>query len=247
MTIEIIAADWPARAIAGTTTRTGGVSTGPYRSLNLATHVGDEPRNVAENRRRLVAACGLPAAPFWIEQVHGCDVAFADEHEPQAPPPTADASVSLSGRHVLAVLTADCLPVVLSSSSADELGIAHCGWRSLSGGIIGATVDAMASAAGDLVAWLGPAISQPAFEVGDDVRDLFLAGVEGAAGCFAPNENGRWQADLYGLARLHLSAAGVRQVTGGGLCTAADRGRFFSHRRDGRCGRMATFVFGAGQ
>lgn len=246
MTIEIIAADWPARALAGTTTRTGGVSAGPYRSLNLAAHVGDDPGNVTENRRRFVAACGLPAAPFWIDQVHGCDVAIADEHDPNASPPTADASVSHSGSHVLAVLTADCLPVVLNSVSSGEVAIAHCGWRSLSGGIIGATVDAMASTADDLVAWLGPAISQPAFEVGDDVRDLFLAGVEGAAGCFEPNENGRWQADLYALARLHLSAAGVPRVTGGGLCTFADRGRFFSYRRDGQCGRMATFVFAAG-
>lgn len=247
MTIEVVAADWPVHAVAGTTTRTGGVSTGPYRSLNLAAHVGDEPDNVVENRRRFAAACGLPAVPFWIDQVHGCDVVFADEHDPHAPPPTADASVSRSGRHVLAVLTADCLPVVLSPASAGELAVAHCGWRSLSGGIIGATVDAMASAADELVAWLGPAISQPAFEVGDDVRDLFLSGVEGAAGCFEPNENGRWQADLYGLARLHLSAAGVRQVTGGGLCTVADRGRFYSYRRDGQCGRMATFVYAAGR
>lgn len=243
MTIEIIAADLPAHAVAGTTTRTGGVSVGPYRSLNLAAHVGDQPDNVTENRRRFMAACGLPAAPYWIDQVHGCDVAVADDHDPHAPPPVADASVSRSGRHVLAVLTADCLPVVLTSAAAGELAIAHCGWRSLSGGIIGATVDAMATDARDLVAWLGPAISQPAFEVGDDVRDVFLAGVEGAAGCFETNDNGRWQADLYGLARLHLSAAGVRQITGGGLCTAADAGRFFSHRRDGRCGRMATFVF----
>lgn len=243
MTVEVIAADWPARAVAGTTTRTGGVSAGPFRSLNLAAHVGDVPDNVAENRRRFTTACGLPTAPFWIEQVHGCEVAFADDHDPDAPPPTADASVSRSGRHVLTVLTADCLPVVLSSASSAELAVAHCGWRSLSGGIIHATVNAMATPADELVAWLGPAISQPAFEVGDDVRDLFLAGVEGAAGCFEPNDNGRWQADIYALARLHLSAAGVRQVTGGGLCTVADQARFFSYRRDGRCGRMATFVF----
>lgn len=245
MTIEIIAADWPARAVAGTTTRGGGVSAGPYRSLNLAAHVGDDADNVAENRRRFAAACRLPEAPFWINQVHGCDVVFADRRGKEGPPPTADASVSRDGSHVLAVLTADCLPVVFSSPASGELAVAHCGWRSLSGGILEATVDAIESAPGELVAWLGPAISQPAFEVGDDVRDSFLAGIEGAAACFEPNENGRWQADLYGLARLQLTAAGVRQVAGSELCTATNRERFFSYRRDGQCGRMATFVFAA--
>lgn len=244
MTIEIIAADWDAdHAVAGTTTRTGGVSEGAYRSLNLGAHVGDRLENVAENRRRLVEHAGLPAEPLWLRQVHGSEVVCAGDAATRAAPPEADAIVSRDGSHVLGILTADCLPIVLCSVAGNEIAALHCGWRSLSGGIVAATIGRMASRPGDLSAWLGPAISQRAFEVGDEVRDAFLAGIEDAASCFRANAAGRWQADLYGLARLYLGAAGIGRISGGGLCTVADAGRFFSYRRDGRCGRMATFVF----
>ena len=142
----------------------------------------------------------------------------------------------------IGVLTADCLPVLLCTADGSEIAALHCGWRSLVGGIVQTTVDTMRSDGADLVAWLGPAISQPAFEVGDEVRDAFLKGVADAAACFEQNERGRWQADLYGLARRYLAQVGVTQVCGGGLCTRSDESRFFSYRRDGETGRMATVI-----
>lgn len=244
MSVEIVAADWPAGGvIAGTTTRVGGVSTGPYASMNLAAHVGDAADAVVENRRRLNSALHLPSPPRWLNQVHGTDIFIADTATPTEPMPPADAIVSPSGRDVLAIMTADCLPVLLCSSSLDELAALHCGWRSLSGGIVAETIGAMSSDPADLMAWLGPAISRQAFEVGDDVRDVFLAGVEDAISCFDANDGGRWQADLPALARRYLAAAGVEQIYDCGLCTYNDEGRFFSYRRDGQCGRMATFMF----
>jgi YfiH family protein len=150
--------------------------------------------------------------------------------------------VSFDGTVVLSVLTADCLPIVICSAKGPEIAALHCGWRSMAGGIIARTIDTLHSQPQDLMAWLGPAISQPAFEVGDDVRDVFLAGIEDAVRCFAANARGRWQADLFSLARLYLESAGVERIYGGGICTFADEARFYSYRRDGQCGRMATFI-----
>lgn len=244
MSLEVIAAEWPAtHVIACTTTRAGGVSEGRFSSLNLGTHVGDECDAVDENRRRLRTVCGLPSEPLWLNQVHGSYVIQSGAAAFREADPNADAIVSRGSGDVLAILTADCLPIVLCSTSKREIAAMHCGWRGLSDGIVAETVNAMASGAGELLAWLGPAISQSAFEVGNDVRDLFLAGSAAAATCFEPNENGRWQADLYGLARRYLSAAGVLQIYGGDLCTYADDKRFFSYRRDGQCGRMATLIW----
>ena len=244
MSVEIIAADWPAGGvIAGTTTRVGGVSEDSYASLNLGGHVGDAVATVAENRRRLASALRLPAEPYWLNQVHGVDVHVVQSPAPGDEPPTADGIVSPAGEGVVAILTADCLPVLLCSSSHAEIAAAHCGWRSLAGGIIGETIAQMSSRPADIMVWLGPRISQAAFEVGDDVRDIFLAGVEDAIHCFEENDDGRWQADLAGLARLYLQAAGVEQVYDCNLCTYGDPGRFYSYRRDGQCGRMATFAF----
>jgi len=243
--VQLIEADWPAPegVVALTTTRTGGASTGACESLNLGDHVGDEPRAVATNRARLSAFLHLPSEPRWLTQVHGTRVVRAGGNAFEAGPPEADAAVCLRGRHVLAVLTADCLPIVLCDTRGRGIAALHCGWRSLAGGLVDAAIRALGVPPGNLLAWLGPAISQPAFEVGDDVRDAFLAGVEGAADCFEANAAGRWQADLYGLARRYLGRAGVAGVHGGGLCTFGDEARFFSYRRDGRCGRMATLIF----
>ena len=244
MSVEIIAADWPATGVvAGTTTRVGGVSRGRYEALNLAAHVGDDDAAVSENRRRFATSCRLPAEPLWLRQVHGTDVASVPALTARGAAPTADAIVSPDGSGVLAILTADCLPVVLCEPEGSALAALHCGWRSLSGGIVAETLGTIGRDPGTLMAWLGPAISQRAFEVGDEVRDIFLAGVEGAARCFAENDNDRWQADLYGLARLYLEAAGVERLFGGGLCTFSDVSRFYSYRRDGETGRMATFVY----
>ena len=244
MSVEIIAADWPATGIiAGTTTRVGGVSDAGYASLNLAAHVGDSVAAVTENRRRLASALRLPREPCWINQVHGADVHVAGDLSPSDDAPTADGVVSPGGRDIVAILTADCLPVLLCSSTHPEIAAAHCGWRSLASGVIAETIVQMSSRPADIMVWLGPRISQAAFEVGDDVRDIFLAGVEEAIHCFDENDDGRWQADLAGLARLYLQAAGVEQVYDCNLCTHADPGRFYSYRRDGQCGRMATFAF----
>jgi YfiH family protein len=240
MPVEILAADWPAPDgfVAGTTTRAGGVSRGRYTTLNLGGHVGDHADDVAENRRRFVAAAGLPREPAWLTQVHGADVAEAGSPGPRE----ADAVVSRDGGAPLGILTADCLPIVLCSVATRETAALHCGWRSLAGGLVANTIGRLESPPSSLMAWLGPAIAQAAFEVGDDVRDIFLAGVDDAAACFEPNARGRWQADLYALARRYLAAAGVTSVYGGGLCTYRDEQRFFSYRRDGSTGRMATFI-----
>ena len=240
MSMAWLRAEWPAPPgiVAGTTTRGGGVSAGAYASMNLGGHVGDDPQRVAGNRRRFVAACGLGAEPDWLMQVHGTAVRIAGE----AAPLEADAAISREAGATVAVLTADCLPILLCATSGDEIAAIHAGWRGLVAGVIEATISRMKTSPEHLLAWLGPAISQPAFEVGGEVRTAFIETDPGAVSCFVANERGRWQADLYALAGRRLGAAGVRAVHGGGLCTFADRERFFSFRRDGQCGRMATFI-----
>jgi YfiH family protein len=240
-----IPADWPAPddVIAGTTTRVGGVSTGVYESLNLGAHVGDDPEAVAENRARFVAVCGLPGEPEWLTQVHGTAVRVTAETDAvEANTAEADAAITQDRSTVVAVLTADCLPILLCAENGAEVAAVHGGWRGLAAGVIATTVSRMVTKPGRLLAWLGPAISQAAFEVGDEVRQAFVGQAAAAAACFEPNEGGRWQADLYALARLQLHGAGVGAVYGGNLCTYSDSGRFFSYRRDGGCGRMASFI-----
>jgi polyphenol oxidase len=210
-----------------------------YGSLNLATHVGDEPRAVAANRRALRSALALPAEPLWLEQVHGTRVLDLDREAVEA----ADGAVTGQAGVACAVLTADCLPVLLCNRSGSRVGVAHAGWRGLLHGVLPAAVAAFGSSADELTAWLGPAIGPAAYEVGAEVRDAFVARAASAEGRFERNAGGRWQADLYGLARDALAAAGVRLVQGGGYCTFAETGRFFSHRRQAPCGRMATLVW----
>jgi YfiH family protein len=235
-----IKAGWPApdHIVAGTSTRRGGVSAGRYRSLNLGNHVGDDERCVTENRRLLVDACGLPCEPGWLNQVHGCAVAVSGETGPAE----ADATIARNAGDPLAVLTADCLPVLLCADDGSEIAAIHGGWRGLAAGVVVATLARMNTPPARLMAWLGPAISQAAFEVGGEVRDAFIDDDSGAESCFIANQRGRWQADLYGLARRQLGRAGVRAVFGGSYCTYTDSDRFFSYRRDGQCGRMASFV-----
>lgn len=235
--------DWPApghvRVLS--TLRGGGVSGGGYASLNLAAHVGDRAEAVAANRRLLREAARLPAEPLWLEQVHG--TAVTRHAGPVAGPPQADAAVSFAPGCVCAVMTADCLPVVFADRAGTRVGVAHAGWRGLVGGVLQATIAALAVAPADLHAWLGPAIGPAAFEVGPEVREAYLGRVPGSAACFAPHGQGRYLADLYGLARLVLEAAGVQSVHGGSWCTHADAQRFFSYRRDGVTGRMATLAW----
>lgn len=240
--LEFLTAEWPvpARVRACTTLRSGGVSAGAYATLNLADHVGDRADHVAENRRRLRAALDLPAEPLWLAQVHGTAVARPGDGRAGAP---ADAAVASAPGDVCAVLTADCLPVVLADRDATRVAVAHAGWRGLAAGVLETTLEALGRPPSRLVAWLGPAIAQPAFEVGEEVRAAFLARSPEHAAAFAGNARGRFQADLYALARITLARAGVTSVHGGGWCTAGDPARFFSYRRDGTTGRMATLAW----
>lgn len=240
-TIRWVTPDWDLPSVrALSTLRSGGVSSQSYQSLNLATHVGDRGESVTENRRLLKEAARLPRDPFWLEQVHGARVAL---HDDSMVSPQADASVAFSAGRVCAVLTADCLPVVLTDGSGSRIAVAHAGWRGLVAGVLTATVQALRSDPAELLAWLGPAISSDAFEVGGEVRDAFMARHDDFAAAFVANERGRYQADLCALARIELGAAGVTEVSGGHWCTAKNERQFFSFRRDGRCGRMATLAW----
>ena len=186
-----------------------------------------------------IASLGLPGEPCWLNQVHGVNVVAAGHYES---PPDADASVGRKVGDVCVVRTADCLPVLVCAVDGTEIAAAHAGWRGLAAGVLEATVAEMVHVPGDLLVWLGPGISQAAFEVGDEVRDAFTAQDSGASEYFAPNSRGRWQADLYGLARRRLSTLGVTRLYGGGSCTFTDTQRFFSYRRNPDCGRMISFV-----
>jgi YfiH family protein len=234
--------NWPAPAHvhAASTLRSGGVSRAPYESFNLAAHVGDDAEAVTENRRLLRDALCLSNEPAWLDQVHSDAVVEANTW-PQ--PKRADASVARTPGQVCVVLTADCLPVLFCSRDGDRVAAAHAGWRGLAAGILDNTVGSLGLPGSELLAWLGPAISQPAFEVGDDVRVAFLARDSGVESAFVLNSRGRWQCDLYALARRNLARLGVHDVYGGEHCTFSDQDRFFSYRRDGQCGRMATLVW----
>lgn len=240
---EWITPDWPAppQVKAAATLRTGGVSEGPFSSLNLGSHVGDAPAAVAENRRLLRRALALPAEPTWLNQVHGVNVVDAEESSTSTP--TADASVARGAGVVCVVMTADCLPVLFCDRQGKRVAAAHAGWRGLAGGVLGATIKALDVSPSQLMAWLGPAIEQDAFEVGDEVREQFVKLDAGNVAAFQTNARGRWQADLYQLARNELARLGVAAVHGGGFQCFADSKRFFSYRRESRTGRTATLVW----
>ncbi len=184
-------------------------------------------------------ALGIPGEPCWLNQVHG---ATAIDAARSVDRPDADASLSADARHVCVVRTADCLPVLFCSRDGLEVAAAHAGWRGLAAGVLEATVERMAHDADDVLAWLGPAISQAAFEVGGEVRTAFVDHDAAASACFESNQRGRWQADLYGLARQRLESLGIGSITGGGFCTFRDKERFYSYRRNPDCGRMVSFV-----
>lgn len=320
----LITPDWPAPpgVRAAFTLRRGGVSVAPYDSLNMGAAIGDTPEAVAENRRRVREALGLPCEPAWLEQVHGTHVVALDRTaaspvgtgaigrgETPAPAgedaargdgaaggdgaatavgrlavagganatlgqggkgvaggvpkghasmaggvpkgdasvaggvPKGDASVAWGPGQVCAIRVADCMPVLFAARDGGVVGAAHAGWRGLAGGVLEATVKRMGSPASRLIAWMGPAIGQANFEVGEDVRVAFTGADPGAASAFLPNARGRWQCDLYALASRRLAAMGVSGVYGGGWCTFADSERFFSYRRSSQCGRMAALIW----
>ena len=240
-----IVPNWPApnKVRALITTRSGGVSQGIYDSMNLGDHVGDEAASVAQNRALLHAH--LPAEPKWLQQVHGTVVANADTLSDVA---QADASIAQRAGTVCTVLTADCLPVLLCDENASAVGAAHAGWRGLAAGVIEATVAAMRVEPAHLMAYLGPAIGPQAFEVGGEVRQIFIAADPAAAQAFVPTAKDptKWLADIYQLARLRLKKLGVQRVYGGDFCTYSDASRFYSYRRDGATGRMASLIWLAG-
>jgi YfiH family protein len=248
VTLTFIEPDWsaPANVQALCTTRQGGCSAAPYESFNLANHVDDSEGSVATNRVRLIAALPDGVEVSWLSQVHGTAVVEAGRggHTPEA-----DALWSRNPGVACAVLTADCLPVLLCSVSGDVVAAAHAGWRGLLAGVLEATVGAMNTRPDQVLAWLGPAIGPEVFEVGPEVRKGFLAGASPTGrpaidACFTPHPDrtGYWFADLYALARARLGALGVTRIYGGGLCTHGDRQRFFSYRRDGQTGRMASLI-----
>lgn len=232
-------ADWPAPPAvrAFTTTRAGGFSSGPWGSFNLGERCGDLPAAVLANRERLREY--LPAEPGWLRQVHGARVVAL----PAGAGAEADAAWTLQPGQPCAVLTADCLPVLFCDRAGTRVAAAHAGWRGLAAGVLEATVAALGVAPGELLAWLGPAIAQDAFEVGPEVRAAFLAHDPGAARAFRPGRDDRWHADLFLLARLRLAGVGLHAVSGGGSCTWSDPARYYSYRRDGQTGRMASVVW----
>jgi len=237
---EFIIPDWPApkhvRALV--TTRRGGTSGGPYASLNLGDHVGDDLAAVAANRAILRRE--LPVAPVWLRQVHGTQCVEAAATVPGC---EADASVAFAPGSVCAVLTADCLPVLFCDERGTAVAAAHAGWRGLAAGVLEKSALALRRPPCEVMAWLGPAIGPATFEVGDEVRAPFVAHDAVAARAFAPHGAGKWLCDLYELARQRLAGVGVQRVSGGGFCTVTERERFYSYRRDGATGRMASLIW----
>lgn len=239
---EVISANWPAPVNVRTltTTRTGGVSNGPYESLNLGDHVGDDLGAVRQNRKRLHETLALPAEPLWLKQVHGVRVVNAAAI---APGVEADGTWTDRPGVVCAVLTADCLPIFLCDRQGTKVALLHAGWRGLAGGIVESGLRAMNMPGEELLVWLGPAIGPDAYEVGDDVRRAFADDDPGAAEAFRPAGAGHWYADMYALARRQLRQRGVCAVYGGDRCTLRERETFYSFRRDGATGRMASLIW----
>lgn len=241
---RFVAIDWPAppnvRAVA-TTRDMRGASKPPFDAFNLGSRCGDEPAAVAANREALVETLALPSSPLWLRQVHGIEVFDADG-EALRGEPEADAAITHRAGVVLAVLTADCLPVVFCADDGTAVGVAHAGWRGLAAGVLEATVARLRVPPQKLVAWIGPAIGAASYEIGAEVHAAFVDADAGAASAFAPTRPDHWLCDLPVLARRRLAHAGVARVDGGGFDTFADA-RFYSFRRERETGRFATLVW----
>lgn len=234
-----ITPDWPAAhwVQAASTTRHGGVSEGPYAGLNLGLHVGDDACRVDMNRARLMAQLNIAAPPQWLTQVHGTRIVEASTPGPHE----ADAVYTRSPGMVCAVMTADCLPVLLCAQDGSVVAAVHAGWKGLLAGIIQTTVCTMAT--GNLMAWLGPAIGPSAFEVGPEVREAFVSQNSECAPAFRETGENKWLTDIYQLARIALGSSGVSDIFGGHWCTYRQPADFFSYRRDRITGRMASLIW----
>ncbi|MDP4534835.1 peptidoglycan editing factor PgeF [Alkalimonas collagenimarina] len=240
--MQLITPDWPAPACvkAFSSTRLGGCSLGDFASLNLGDHVGDKPELVRQNRQVLQQHAGMPTEPVWLQQVHGINVVRLPEQAKTSL--QADAVVSSVEAQVCSVMTADCLPVLFCDRSGQQVAAAHAGWRGLLGGVLEATVARFEQPA-EVLAWLGPAIGPEVFEVGPEVRQQFIATQATAEAAFQPSKADKWLANLYLLARLRLQAIGVTAIYGGDYCTLSQPELFFSYRRDGQTGRMASCIW----
>lgn len=238
----LITPDWPAPASvkAVSSTRLGGVSEGPFASLNVGLTAGDLRSIVTRNRALLRRAASMPAEPAWLQQVHGTELVELNGDDPQGV--TADGSHTTRSSVVCAVMSADCLPVLLCNHAGTKVAALHGGWRGLAAGIINKGVERFAKS-DRLLAWLGPAISVSAYEISAEVRDQFICKDETMATCFKPSRTGHWFADLYALARKQLASVGVTAVYGGQFCTYTQADKFFSFRRDGKTGRMVSAVW----
>ncbi len=234
--------DWPApnQVRVVITTRHGGHSQGPYGSLNLGDHVGDEPAMVAKNRALLAEKLHLPSEPRWLQQVHGCAVL---EGRDGGSGNCADAATTTVAGDVCVVMTADCLPLLLCNRTGTRVAAVHAGWRGLADGVIEAAMAKFSEPGEELLAWLGPAIGPDEFEVGDEVRERFLSENPPDEGAFVANGSGKWLADIYSLARTRLQAVNCGYIGGGDYCTVTEAERFFSYRRDGITGRMASLIW----
>ncbi len=243
MSVAWIKPDWPAppNVLSAVTTRyMDGVSVPPFETFNLGSRCGDSAAAVAANRAALVSTLDLPASPRWLRQVHGVDVIDADAMSLEDEP-AADAAIA-HGATVLAILSADCLPILFCADDGSGIAVAHAGWRGLAGGVIEATVARLGVPASRVLAWLGPAIGAASYEVGDEVRTAFVDVDPLAAQAFAPTRPGHWHCDLYALARQRLAAVGVARVYGGGFDTFSDT-RFYSYRRERDTGRFASLIW----
>jgi polyphenol oxidase len=238
---EWLVPEWPApgRVRAFVTTRAGGVSEGAYASMNLGMSSGDDPQRVARNRE--IVREVLPETPRWLAQVHGTDVFDLDRDDEGQP--KADAAISRRRNRVCAVLTADCMPLLLCDVRGSAVAVAHAGWRGLAAGVVENAVRSLGARSEDVIAWLGPTIGPGAFEVGPEVREAFVAHSPRAESAFVSHKPGKYTADLYALARQRLEALGVGGVFGGEFCTYQDTQRFFSYRREKQSGRMGTFIW----
>lgn len=248
---NFILPDWPAPAgiRACSTVRDPGdfeedsLSQGVFSGLNLGAHVGDDTQQVHANRLWVSDALALPQPPVWLNQVHGTEVLNVLHAEQGQEADAAVAYVVNPGPGVCAVMTADCLPVLLCDMRGKAIAAVHAGWRGLLDGVLENTVSAMGDRPHMVMAWLGPAIGPKAFEVGVDVVEAFVDEQAGAAGCFTQVDEHHWLADIYALARLRLQMVGVRDIYGGDHCTYTEEEKFYSYRRDGQTGRMASFIW----
>lgn len=242
MRSPLIVPEWPApsHVKALCSTRQAGFSPAPYDSLNLGDHVADDPSNVQRNRQQLYSLADLPEMPLWLNQTHSTRVIDSQDWHIGV---EADAIISEHPRHVCSVLTADCLPLLVCDAQGSQVAAIHAGWRGLLNGIIERTVERFHAPKHDLLVWLGPAIGPSAFEVGQEVYQAFVSQQPSAADAFTASNNGRYYADIYQLARQRLQQCGVSNIFGGDYCTYDQADLFFSYRRDGVTGRMASVIW----